>query len=202
MHNCCVIKYKWQIASILHVCVRICVCRDMYTHYRNRRLLPSALGKALKTLGKVFAECRTRQRGLGTQCIGKAFFVEYFFSGTRQRKAVVMAPVDGGGVFAECLPDSTRQRIRQRGPHVRYFAECLVWHSAKCASLPSARAITLGKEPILVPRSWFFVECYGSDTRQSDQYTPFLFVFPIPSKQTKDISQISHIYITDHHRHI
>jgi hypothetical protein len=34
--------------------------------------VPEALGKALKTLGKGFAECRTRQRGLGTQCIGKA----------------------------------------------------------------------------------------------------------------------------------
>jgi hypothetical protein len=96
---------------------------------------------------------------------------------TRQRKAAVTATGDGDGVFAECpgkgvtfaecLPDSTRQRIRQRGPHVRYFAECRVWHSAKRASLPSARAITLGKEPILVPRSWFFAECYGSDTRQS-----------------------------------
>jgi hypothetical protein len=43
----------------------------------------------------------------------------------------------------------------------------LVWHSAKRASLPSARAITLGKEPIPVPRSWFFAECYGSDTWQS-----------------------------------
>jgi hypothetical protein len=83
-----------------------------------------------------------------------------------------------------------------------FFAECFVWHSAKRASLPSARATTLGKEPIPVPRSWFFAECYGPDTRQSDQYTPFLFVFPIPSKQTKDISQISHIYIIDHHRHI
>jgi hypothetical protein len=139
-------------------------------HYRNRRLcrVAEALGKALKTLG---------QRGLGTQCIGKAFFAEYFFSGTRQslcrvpentrqRKAVVTAPVDGDDVFAECLPDSTQQRIRQSGPHVRYFAECLIWHSAKRASLPSARAITLGKEPIPVPRSWFFAECYGSDTRQ------------------------------------
>jgi hypothetical protein len=175
--------------------------------------VPEALGKALKTLGKVFVECRTRQRGLGTQCIGKAFFAEYFSralgkvvyrvpESTRQRKAVVTAPGDGDGVFAECLPDSTRQRIRQRGPHVRYFAECLVRHSAKSASLPSARAITLGKEPILVSSSWFFAECHGSDTRQSDQYTPFLFVFPIPSKQTKDISQISHIYIRDHHRHI
>jgi hypothetical protein len=56
------------------------------SHYRNRRLcrVPEALGKPLKTLSKGFAECRTRQRGLGTQCIGKAVFTEYFFSGTRQ----------------------------------------------------------------------------------------------------------------------
>jgi hypothetical protein len=67
--------------------------------------------------------------------------------------------------FAECLHDSTGQRIRQRSPPVRYFAECLVWHSAKCASLSSARFITLGKKPISVPRSWFFAECYGPDTR-------------------------------------
>jgi hypothetical protein len=46
--------------------------------------VPEALGKALKTLGKGFPECRTRQRGLGIQCIGKAVFAEYFFSGTRQ----------------------------------------------------------------------------------------------------------------------
>ena len=80
------------------------------------------------------------------------------------------------------------------GPFVRFFVECSVWHSAKRASLPSARAITLGKEPIPVPRSWFFAECY---TRQSDQYAPFLFVFCIPSTQTKDITYISHIYITN-----
>jgi hypothetical protein len=118
-----------------------------------------------------------------------------------------------GVTFAECLLASTRQRIRQRGPHVRFFAECFVWHSAKRASLPSARATTLGKEPIPVPRSWFFAECYGPHTRQStslpsvtlDKVTSshlFYLFFPIPSKQTKDISQISHIYITDHHRHI
>jgi hypothetical protein len=53
-------------------------------HYRNRRLcrVPESLDKALKTLDKLFAECRTRQRGIGTQCINKAFFAEYFFSGT------------------------------------------------------------------------------------------------------------------------
>jgi hypothetical protein len=56
-------------------------------HYRKRALcrVPEALGKALKTLGNGFAECDTRQRRLGKQCIGKAFFAEYFFSGTRQR---------------------------------------------------------------------------------------------------------------------
>jgi hypothetical protein len=59
---------------------------SLKNHYRNRRLcrVPEALDKALKTLGKLFAECRTRQRGLGIQCIGKAVFAEYFFSGTRQ----------------------------------------------------------------------------------------------------------------------
>jgi hypothetical protein len=47
--------------------------------------VPEALGKALKTLGKGFAECRTRQRRLDIQCIGKVVFAEYFFSGTQQR---------------------------------------------------------------------------------------------------------------------
>jgi hypothetical protein len=46
--------------------------------------VPEALGEALKTLGKDFAECDTRQRRLGKQCISKAFFAECFFSGTRQ----------------------------------------------------------------------------------------------------------------------
>jgi hypothetical protein len=41
---------------------------------------------------------------------------------------------------------------------------------------------------VLCPRhlaKHLFAECY---TQQSDQYTPFLFVFAIPSKQTKDIT--------------
>jgi hypothetical protein len=87
-----------------------------YIHYRKRALfrVPEAHGKALKTLGKCFAECRTRQRRLGTQCIDKAFFVEYFFwvlgkkvcrvpGSTRQRKAAVTVIGNGDGVCAECL---------------------------------------------------------------------------------------------------
>jgi hypothetical protein len=53
----------------------------LHLHYRNRQ---QALGKAWKTLGKGFAECRTRQRGLGEQYIGKAFFAEYFFGYSAQ----------------------------------------------------------------------------------------------------------------------
>jgi hypothetical protein len=41
------------------------------------------------------------------------------------------------------------------GPFVSFFVECSAWHSAKRASLPSARATTLGKEAILVPRYWY-----------------------------------------------
>jgi hypothetical protein len=110
-------------------------------------------------------------------------------------------------IFAECLPGSTRQRIylcrvplgtldkepARESPHVRFFAECSVRHSAK----PSASDITLGKEPKPVPRSVLFAECYDSDTRQSDQYISCLFVFCIPSTQTEDITYISHIYIAD-----
>jgi hypothetical protein len=104
----------------------------------------------------------TRQKGLDEQYIGKGLFIEYFFSGTRKdfvecqtvldkEKPLSRRRGDGDGVFAECLAASTRQKIRQRVP--------------LSGSLPSARATTLGKEPIPVPRSSFFAECYSPDTR-------------------------------------
>jgi hypothetical protein len=86
------------------------------------------------------------------------------------------------------------------GSQVSFFAECHGQHSAKMAlpvprfpSLPSAMVIALGKAT--------FAECY---TRQSDQDVPFLFVFAVPSKQTKDIYHSHHIiYITEdiYHSH-
>jgi hypothetical protein len=73
-------------------------------------------------------------------------------------------------------------------------------HSAKnlyrcpgLGSLPSAMALTLSKAPLCrVSHSakHLFAEYH---TRQSDQYTPFLFVFYIPSKQIKDTTYTSHI---------
>ena len=57
--------------------------RDLNDHRHYRILVlcrvQAALGKARSTLGKGFAECRTRQRALG-----KEFFVECHLSGTRQ----------------------------------------------------------------------------------------------------------------------
>jgi hypothetical protein len=72
----------------------------------------------------------------------------------------------------------------------------------------SAKATSLGKEALLVPRCAFFAECYDLDTWQSTSLLSvtlnkvtiiplFLFVFAILSKQTKDISHNHHIYITD-----
>jgi hypothetical protein len=132
--------------------------------------------KAWQTVHRQSLLCRVLFSGTRQRCLpsGKEKFAEW------QRKAAVTASGDGDGVFAECLSSSTRQIINlyrvppgtlgkkpaREGPHVRFFAECYVRHSAKRASLPSVRDITLGKEPISVLRSWFFAECYGLDTRQ------------------------------------
>jgi hypothetical protein len=168
-------------------------------HYRNRRLcrVPEALGKALKTLGKLFVECCTPQRGLDTQCIGKAFFAEYFFSGTRQRlcwvpgstrqrKAAVMAPGDEDGVFAEC----PRWHLAKELPLSSVCRPALDKESASevpmSGSLSTARATTLGKELIPVPRSWFFAECYGPDTRQSTY---------LPSVTLGKVTSTHHFYL-------
>jgi hypothetical protein len=149
------------------LCIQGCIVKFSFVKhnslYRNRRLcqVPEALGKALKTLGNDFAECSTRQRGLGTQCIGKALFAEYFFSGTRQRKAAVTAPSDGVGVFAEC-------------PR---------WHSAKELPLPSVCLTALGKESAWgVPVSGTLPSaCYGT------QQSVLLCRVPKPLHSTKNL---------------
>jgi hypothetical protein len=81
-----------------------------------------------------------------------------------------------GSFFVECLDHSTRQRRLYRFPGVLLCR--VLWHSAK------------------IP----FAECY---TRQSDHEVPFLFVFTVPSKQTKDISFTSHyISFASQNQHI
>jgi hypothetical protein len=101
--------------------------------------LPSAWStrQSLKNTRQSLCQVSHSTKRLGEHYIDKGFFVEYFFLGTRHRLYRV--------------PDDTRQRIRQRVPLSGY--------------LPSASATTLGKETIPVPRYWFFVECYGPDSR-------------------------------------
>jgi hypothetical protein len=129
-------------------------------HYRNRPLcrVPEALDKTWKTLGTCFVECRTRQRGLDEQYIGKDFFAECLLIHSAKKL-----------LFAECLPAITRQRIRQRVPlsgslpsaargSRQSLPLCRVSdppHSAKnlyrcpgLGSLPSAMTLTLGKPPL------------------------------------------------------
>jgi hypothetical protein len=64
-----------------------------HAHYWKQRLclVPEALGKTHKTLGKRFAECYTRQTTLGKKNFGKGRFAECRLSGTRQRLCLVPA---------------------------------------------------------------------------------------------------------------
>jgi hypothetical protein len=101
--------------------------------------VPGALGKALKTLGKGFTEYRTRQRRLGTQCIGKAFFVEYFFWALGKEKQLLRRRVMETASLPS-VPGDTRQKIHLCQVSARQ-------HSTKnppgrvrmSGSLPSAR---------------------------------------------------------------
>jgi hypothetical protein len=66
--------------------------------------------------------------------------------------SVCPAALDKKSIFVECHLGHSAKNPRE-GPHVRFFAECYVRHLAKRVSLPSVRDITLGKDPISVPRS-------------------------------------------------
>jgi hypothetical protein len=146
-----------------------------------------ALGKASKTLGEVFAECDTRQRGLDEQYIDNRFFAEYFLSGTWQRLCRVLFI----GHSAKTLPSTFYRALGKD------FAEC---HSVlgkekslsrrlvtKTAPLPSVLGDTrqrdylcrvspntLGNEitslsSVCQPtlgKAYFFAECQGNSTRQ------------------------------------
>jgi hypothetical protein len=56
-----------NISVIIHANENLCRISHVLDHYQNQSLrrVPEALGEALKTLGKGFAECDTRQRRLG-----------------------------------------------------------------------------------------------------------------------------------------
>ena len=113
----------------------------------------------------------------------------------------------------ECLPSYHSTTRPPAGPFVSFFAECARRHSAKLASLPSFRAIALGKEALPVPRCSFFAECYDLDTRQNTSLPSvtlgkvtsihlFNLFFLFPPKKQKYISYTSKISHNHHRYHI
>jgi hypothetical protein len=206
----------------------VCVEAEGVSHYRNRRLyrVPEALGKALKTLGKGFAECRTRQRGLGTQCIVKAFFAEYFFSGrglpsargTRQRKAAVTALGDGDDVFAECPRWHLAKELPLSSAYPTAldkearFAECHLGHSAKnprervpmSGFLPSVpggtrqRTYTGAQVLVLCRVLWFG---HSSKWPVGTFFICFLYSIQTNKRYRIYITYITYLHHRYHHKH-
>jgi hypothetical protein len=160
--------------------------------------LPSAWStrRSLKT---------TRQRRLGKQCIGKAFFAECFFSGTRQTSLpsarehsanksgrygarwrrwrlcrVSLVTLGKGVIFAECLPGSTRQRIH-------------------LCRVPLG---TLGKEPARgVPCQVLCRVLWPRHSAKWPVYTFFIcFLYSIHTNRRYHI-YITYIHHIFHHRH-
>jgi hypothetical protein len=190
------------------------VKRARRTVHRQRLLwLVFFLGHSAQTLpsARQYSAKKSRRHGTG---VTETASMPSVLADTRKRSYLCqVSPNTLGTEVTLCRVSACQHSAKNPsvGPFVRFFVECFIWHSAKRASLPSARATTLGKEPISVPRSWFFAEWYGPDTRQSpslpsvtlDKVTStHLFICFSYSIQTKkDISQISshisHIYITD-----
>ena len=115
-------------------------------HYQNSKLcrVSDTLGKGYITLGKVFAECNTRQTTLGKGSHGKVDFAECRNTGTRQRFCRVpwySAKKPRGATlvprFAECLTADTRQSFKLcQVPAPGYL---------HVSGLPSVKAVALGK---------------------------------------------------------
>ena len=117
-------------------------------HYRTSKLcrVSVTLGKGQVPLGKVFAECNTRQKTLGKGSHGNVDFAECRITGTRQtlfcrvpwHSAKQLRGATLVRHFAECLTvdtrhslnfcrgsaSDTRQSSRDRLPPHVHFAEC------------------------------------------------------------------------------
>jgi hypothetical protein len=112
----------------------------------------SAKSLSSVALGKVFVECRTRQRALANSTSAKAYLPSTFF------RALATEFADCQGVLGKEKPSS-----RRRGDGDGVFAECLLIHSAKklllCQLLcrvPTGQH--LAKNPSAGPFVRFFVE--------------------------------------------
>jgi hypothetical protein len=139
---------------------------------------------------------KTRQRELGEQYIATAALSSTFY------RSLGKDFVEYHSIFSKekplsrrlCLvpPNNTLDKRSTSEALCQFLCRVLgPQHLAKklyrcrgVPSLPSAMTLTLGK------------------ARQSDKYIPFLFVFGISSKQTKDITYTSYISHNHHKYHI
>ena len=117
------------------------------THYRNSKLC-----RVSDTLGKVFAECNTRQTTLGKGSHGKVYFAECRNTGTRQRFCGVpwySAKKPRGATlvprFAECLTADTRQSLKLCRDPTRTLGKVPAPGYLHVSGLPSVKAVALGK---------------------------------------------------------
>ena len=150
--------------------------------------MPVTLGKGQFALGKLFAECYTRQTPLGKASHGKGIFAECRISGTRQR------------LCREPWHSAKQPRGATLGRHfAENFAECrrlslgkvpaqggATWPLCRVLdpgtrqtfeTLPSARVLALGQVLSCCPVEGHFAECIGLSTRQSDLFFFFCFFF-------------------------
>ena len=132
--------------------------------------VPVTLGKGQFALGKLFAECYTRQTPLGKASHGKGIFAECRALGKAatwrhpgpalRRLALGKVPAQGGATWPLCrvLDPGTRQMFE---------------------TLPSARVLALGKVLSCCPVEGHFAECIGLSTRQSGLFFFFASFFSI-----------------------
>ena len=164
-------------------------------HYRTSKLC-----RVSDTLGKVFAECNTRQTTLGKESHGNADFAECHITGTRQ--TICRVPWHSVNKPRGATPGPALCRV-SNGRHSAKFKvlpSVLVRHSAKSPSrgaamcghvaispsagtrqtfksLTSASTLALGKVAALLTCAGPFAECFGLNTLQSGEFFFFCFCF-------------------------
>jgi hypothetical protein len=148
----------------------------MNTHYRNQRLcrVPEALSKTLntrQTLCRVShsahsASTKPSLSSTFSRALGKDFAE---LPSVRKYSAKKSRCHDAGWRRRRLCRVSVGQHSTKNPPAgspCQVLCRVLCMALGKACFLPSVRATTLGKEPIPVPRSWCFAECYVPNTRQ------------------------------------
>ena len=132
-------------------------CKQLHDRIHWLCRVPVTLGKGQFALGKLFAECNTRQTPLGKASHGTVVFAECRISGTRHRSHVARP-------WAASLPSAERQALGKtaaQGPATWSFCRVLGLALGKLSNLrrvPSSRHSA--KRTPRVPPCGRFAECW------------------------------------------